>query len=110
METLESNKAIRKETDTPVRCRASETQSAGREEAKTVQGGVLGSVRQLERAMKMVRLGPSQDPNGLERDGLDISNPRLAQSKSTTTVGLIFFPPAQNLTRIKNHKSSNKTT
>lgn len=49
METLQSNKPTRKETDTPVRYRVTETQSAGREEAKTVEGGVLGRVHRLKR-------------------------------------------------------------
>lgn len=48
METLQSNKPIRKETDTPVRYRVTETQCAGQEEAKMMEGGALGRVHMLK--------------------------------------------------------------
>lgn len=47
-ETLQSNKPIRKETDTPVRYRVTETEGTEWEETKTIEGGALGRVHRLK--------------------------------------------------------------
>lgn len=68
METLQSNKPIRKETDTPVRYRVTEAQSAGREEARRSAGlRRCWQLARLEEVMEVETLGPSPPSNGLER-------------------------------------------
>lgn len=48
METLQSNKLIRRETDTPVRYRVTETEGTEWKETKKIEGGVVGRVHRLK--------------------------------------------------------------
>lgn len=64
METLQSNKPIRKETDTPVRDRVAETQRGGREEAETMEGGALGRVHRLKGGVRAAGEGGVGDKGG----------------------------------------------
>lgn len=48
METLQCNKLIRSETDTPVRYRVTETEGTEWEETKRIERGVVGRVHRLK--------------------------------------------------------------
>lgn len=59
METLQSNKLIRRETDTPVRYRVTETEGTEREGDEWKEGWLVKQLRREEREIKTKRQGRS---------------------------------------------------